>query len=82
MSRPNWARPLPRPLKIPDVMTLKTLADVRTLIKHLPEERRKWNTWQRVTKCLNDAARGGDVASAVIALRMVLTLEHVSCEPS
>jgi hypothetical protein len=28
---------LPRPLKIPGVMDLKTLADVRTLIGHLPK---------------------------------------------
>jgi hypothetical protein len=37
MARPNWSRPLPRPLVIPKVMTLATLGDVRTLIaKHLP----------------------------------------------
>ena len=30
MFRPDWSRPLPRPLTIPTVMKLSTLADVRT----------------------------------------------------
>ena len=34
-----------------------------------------------VAKCLNDAARGGDIASAVVAQRMVLELEGVPCLP-
>ena len=81
MSRPNWSRPLPQPLKIPDIMTLRTLADVRALLSHVPAQRRQFNTWRHVAKCIDDAARGGDIASAVIALRMVLMLEHVTCEP-
>jgi hypothetical protein len=40
---------LPRPLVIPDVMTIKTLADVRTLIGHLPADRRTRPTWRHVT---------------------------------
>ena len=81
MSRPNWARPLPRPLKIPDVMTLKTLGDVRTLMTHLPAEHRARNTWRHVAKCLDDAARGGDVTDVAVALRLVLCLEKVDCLP-
>ena len=47
--------------------------------KHLPAECRKRNTRRHVAKCLYDAALDGDVASAAIALRMVLELEHVLC---
>ena len=82
MPRPNWSRPLPRPLKIPTVTTLRTLADARELVeRHLPAECRELDTWRHVAKCLDDAARGGDIASAVIALRMVLSLECVPCLP-
>ena len=81
MSRPNWSRPLPRPLKIPSVMTLKTLADMRELVEHLPADRRKLDTWCHVSKQLAEAARGGDINDAVIALRIVLQLEHVPCVP-
>jgi hypothetical protein len=35
-----WSTPLPRPIIIPKVMTLKTLDDVRTLLSHIPEEQR------------------------------------------
>ena len=68
MPRPNWSRPLPRPLKIPRVMTLKTLADVRELMRHLPRATRERDTWRHVADQLAAAARGGDVNDAVVAL--------------
>jgi hypothetical protein len=67
----NWSRPLPRALKIPGIMTLKTLADVRELIeKHLPPEFRERDNWHHVAKCLTAAANGGDVNEVSIALRL------------
>ena len=61
MARPDWSRRLPRPLKIPSVMTLTTLADMRDLVElHLPAECRERETWRHVTDRMNKAARGGD----------------------
>ena len=63
MPRPDWSRPLPRPLVIPTVMTLKTLDDVRKLMGHLPAATRAKSTWQYVATCLDKAARGADPAA-------------------
>jgi|HubBroStandDraft_1064217.scaffolds.fasta_scaffold434848_3 hypothetical protein len=77
--RPDWLRPLPRPLIIPEVMTLKTLADVRAFLKLLPVEFRQRHTWQCVATNLTSAARGADVVDLFVSLRMVLMLERAKC---
>ena len=81
MPSPNWSRPLPQPLVIPKVMTLRTLDDVRHLMRHLPEDRRSRSTWRRVAADIEAAAAGGDIEGAAIALRLVLFLEGVECRP-
>jgi hypothetical protein len=70
---------LPRPLVIPEVMTLKTLADVRMVMRHLPPCRRERRTWRHVAAELEKAAAGADTADVSVALRMVLSLEGVEC---
>jgi hypothetical protein len=80
-TRSNWSRPLPRRLSIPTVMTLRTFADVRELLCHVPPEKRRLDTWQRVAHWLDVAARGGSVEDLSVCLRLVLNLEGVPCHP-
>ena len=58
-------------------MDLVTLADVRTLLGHLPKETRAKSTWQHVEAALKQAANGGDATELWAALQMVLMLEKV-----
>ncbi len=82
VRRSDWSRRLPRALVIPTVMTLRTLSDVRELMRHLPVEHRSKSTWRHVAAELENAAAGADTADVSIALRMVLMLENVECRPA
>ena len=79
--RPDWSRRLPQPLTIPEVMDLRTLADVRELLTHLPGRCQDKSTWQHVIACLEEAALDGDTQNVAVPLRMVLQLEGVECLP-
>jgi hypothetical protein len=70
---------LPRPIDIPDVMTIATLADARALIRHLPAGHAERQTWRHVAQALAAAAGGADIADAAIALRLALMIERVPC---
>jgi hypothetical protein len=78
-GHPDWSRPLPQPLEIPGVMTLKTLADVRELMRRLPRRTREKETWRHVAAQLAEAARSGDTVDVAVPLRLVLMLERVEC---
>jgi hypothetical protein len=77
VPRSNRSRRLPYLLTIPNVMKLRTLDDVRRLMRHLPADRRQRSTWRHVDAQLEQAAAGADTINVSIALRMVLSLEGV-----
>lgn len=82
-KRPDWSRRLPRPLTIPGIMTLATLADVRMLIKkYFPTRCRDRTIPRYVADRLAEAARGDDAASVTVSLMIILALESVPCRPT
>ena len=74
---PDWSRQLPRPIIIPRVITLRTLADVRELLRYLPKEHIAKQAWQHVMAQLDEAARGADPVNVATALQMVFGMERV-----
>jgi len=82
LPAPNWSRPLPRPIIIPEVMKLATLDDVRVLMqKHVPVEYRSKFAWRQLAAMLRRAADGkADCAELATALQLVLKLEGVPCQ--
>jgi hypothetical protein len=75
VPRPNWSCVLPRPIEIPEVMTLQTLGDVRKLLGHLPTATRAKSTWQLVAAKLDEAAHGGDAVDVFASLQLVMLLD-------
>jgi hypothetical protein len=65
----------------PDVMTLKTLADVRAFMRHLLEDRLQRQMWRHVALQLKQAAADGDTTKVAVSLRVVLSMEGVECRP-
>ena len=59
-------------------MTVRTLADLREFLRHLPAEKKRKAAWQKITALVDDAADGGAAtADVAMALELVLTLEKV-----
>ena len=81
-KRPDWSRPLPQQIVIPDLMTLRTLADVRELLSHLPKEYRAKEPWRHVAKTLDEAA-GGEIqpVEVTVALKLVLSMGGITSRP-
>jgi len=79
--RSYWWRALPRPFVIPDVRTLNTLDDVRTFMRHLPEDRLQRQMWRHVALQVTQVAADGDTTKVAVSLRMVLWMAGLECRP-
>jgi hypothetical protein len=64
-------------------MTLRTLGDLRTLIKkYFPTRCRDRTIPRYIADRLAEAARGDDTANVTVALMIILALESVPCRPT
>jgi DNA-binding MltR family transcriptional regulator len=61
-------------------MKLKTLADLRELLGHLPAQVRRKDTWRHVEAHLAQAAQGGNLNDMSVALQLVFSMEGIECD--
>jgi hypothetical protein len=81
LAPPELVAPPASAARHPQSHNAATLADVREPIQQLPKDHRERSTWRCVAALLADAAAGADTADVSIALRMVLSMEGVECQP-
>jgi hypothetical protein len=75
---PGQALKLTMPLRIRELdLPVETTADVRVLLRHLPEEYRALHTWQHVEREVWKAEKSGDAKSATVAVKIVLIMSNL-----
>jgi hypothetical protein len=60
VPKPDWSRPLAKPIDIGGRRKLRTLHDVRGYLLKLPEARQTNAVWQSITRQIIDAAESGE----------------------
>jgi hypothetical protein len=81
--KPDWSRPLPRPLDVASILTVTTIGDVRNLVeRHLPAAHRELPHWRSVARALTEAAAGGDATKVEVGLWLAAAIEGLSCRPT
>jgi hypothetical protein len=72
--KPDWSRPLAKPIDVGGRRKLRTLHDVRAYLLKLPKARQTNAVWQSITRQILDAAQSGetiDLTTSFVLARMM-----------
>ena len=64
--KPDWSRPLSKPIDVGGRRKLRTLDDVRAYLLKLPEARQTNAAWQGITRQIMVAAESGETIDLTI----------------
>ena len=65
-AKPDWSRPLAKPIGVGERRKLRTLADVRSYLLKIPKERQTNVGWQNITRQIMEAAQSGETVDLTI----------------
>jgi hypothetical protein len=66
MAKPDWSRPLAKPIDVGGARKLRTLQDVRAHLLKIPKERQTNASWQAITRQIMEAAESGETIDLTI----------------
>jgi hypothetical protein len=74
--KPDWSRPLVKPIDVGGRRKLRTLADVRAHLLSIPEERQTNVAWQSITRQIMDPAQSGEMADLTVPFALARMMRN------
>jgi hypothetical protein len=74
--KPNWSRPLAKPIDVGGRRKLRTLHDVRAHLLKIPKERQTNAAWQNITRQIMDAAQSGETIDLTIPFALARMMRN------
>ena len=76
VAEPDWSRPLAKPVDVGERRKLRTLADVRSYLLKMPEERQSKVAWQSIAREIMDAARSGKTIDLTVPFALARMMRN------
>jgi hypothetical protein len=76
VAKPDWSRPLAKPIDVGQRRKLRTLADVRSYLLKIPEERQTNVSWQNITRQIMAAAQSGKTIDLTIEFALARMMRN------
>jgi hypothetical protein len=76
VAKVDWSRPLAKPIDVGAARKLRTLADVRTHLLKIPNERQTNTAWQNITRQVMDAAETGETIDLTIPFALARMMRN------
>jgi hypothetical protein len=76
VAKPDWSRPLAKPIDVGGRRKLRTLHDVRAHLLQIPQERQTNAAWQHITRQLLAAAQSGETIDLTVPFALARMLRN------
>jgi hypothetical protein len=76
VAKPDWSRPLAKPIDVGQRRKLRTLDDVRSYLLQIPKERQTYASWQSITRQIMAAAQSGETIDLTVPFALARMMRN------